>query len=107
MKLIRTSKGLSQQAVADYLGITQQAYANYERMTRQADYETLLKLADFFNVSVDYLLGRSEDAMLDEALSKEEFALFGEIRNLTTAEKEDVLSFIRFTKSKRADESET
>ncbi|MDY3927996.1 MAG: LexA family transcriptional regulator [Clostridia bacterium] len=60
LKKIRTEKGLSQQEVANYLGITQQAYANYERMARQADYDTLKKLSEFFNCSIDYILGNSD-----------------------------------------------
>lgn len=57
LKSLRTVKGLSQKDVATYLGITQQAYANYERESRQADYETLKKLSEIFNVTVDYILG--------------------------------------------------
>lgn len=50
----------TQQQLADYLGITRPAYTAYERGTRQPDYETLQKLADFFDVSIDYLLGRTD-----------------------------------------------
>ena len=57
LKSLRTVKGLSQKDVATHLGITQQAYANYERESRQADYETLKKLSEIFNVTVDYILG--------------------------------------------------
>jgi len=42
------------------LGITRPAYTAYEMGKRQPDYETLIKLADYFNVTVDYLLGRTE-----------------------------------------------
>lgn len=58
LKELRNNKGLSQAAIAERFGITQQAYANYERGTRQPDYDTLKKLADYFNVTTDYLLGR-------------------------------------------------
>ncbi len=60
-KTERNKKNLSQQDIANMLGITQQAYANYERGVRQADYSTLQKLADIFNVTVDYLLGREAE----------------------------------------------
>lgn len=107
LKILREERGLSQQAFATRMGISQSTVGMWESGKREPNFNTVQKIADFFNVSVDYLLGRSEDTALNEALSKEEFALFGEIRDLTTAEKEDVLSFIRFTKSKRTDESET
>lgn len=104
MKELRTKKGLSQQAVASYLGITQQAYANYERLAREADYETLKKLSDIFDCSIDYLLGKSNVlTSLDEQLADEEFALYGEVHDLTEEEKQKVLDFIKFTKSQRKD----
>ncbi len=60
IKSLRLDRDLNQQTVANYLGITQQAYANYERGVRQPDPSTLSKLADFFEVTVDYLLGRTD-----------------------------------------------
>ena len=60
-KSLRKTNNLSQAEVAKKLGITQQAYANYERGVRQADYETLSKLSAIFDVSIDYLLGRTDN----------------------------------------------
>lgn len=66
--VLRERKKLSQIEVAKNLGITQQRYSRYERGEREADYETLCKLADFFDVSVDELLGRtSEPELFDNA----------------------------------------
>lgn len=59
LKELRAAKGYTQVEVAEMLGVTQQAYANYERGVREADYASLLQLAEIFNVSVDYLLGRT------------------------------------------------
>jgi repressor LexA len=56
LRNLRTKKGVSQQTVANHLGITRQAYNNYELGKRQADYETLLKLGEYFEVSVEELL---------------------------------------------------
>ena len=55
IKKLRKEKGLSQQAIANYLQITRQAYSNYENGKREPDYEALLKLSEFFGVTVDYL----------------------------------------------------
>lgn len=57
---IRKAKRLTQQAVADTVGINRSTYANYESGRREVDHYTLVRLADLFDVSVDYLLGRSE-----------------------------------------------
>lgn len=63
LRELRAEKGISQQVVANYLGITRQAYSNYENGTREPDNEVLLKLANYFCVTVDVLLrGREEGA---------------------------------------------
>lgn len=55
---LRKEKKYSQSDIARMLGISRQAYSNYELGNREPDYNTLVKLAELFNVSVDYLLGR-------------------------------------------------
>lgn len=60
LKKLREEKGLSQKDIAEYLGITRQAVASYELAKREPDYDVLKKLADYFSVSVDYLLGRAK-----------------------------------------------
>lgn len=103
LKELRNKIGLSQSAVAEKLGITQQAYANYEREARQPDLDMLLKLSDLFEVSVDYILGKEDVSPLDKELQGIDFALYGETKDLTDAEKQDILSYIRFKKSQRGD----
>ncbi|MEE1356175.1 MAG: helix-turn-helix domain-containing protein [Clostridia bacterium] len=57
---LRKSQGKSQAEVAEYIGLTVAAYQNYEAGRREAGYEVLCKIADMFNVSLDYLLGRTK-----------------------------------------------
>ncbi len=57
---LRTEKGLTQYEIADYLNLKRTTYANYESGTREPDYETLLKISDFFDVSIDYLLEKTD-----------------------------------------------
>lgn len=57
LQRLRKSRGFSQQQIADELGISRQTYSNYELGKREANYDTLRKLADYFHVSVDTLLG--------------------------------------------------
>lgn len=56
LKDIRKKRNVSQQIVADYLGISRQAYSNYETGAREPDFETLLKLGEYFEVTVDDIL---------------------------------------------------
>lgn len=61
LKELRNAKGVSQQIVADFLGISRQAYSNYENGNREPDFESLLKLGEFFDCSVDYILRGAPD----------------------------------------------
>ena len=56
LKRLRENKKLSQQQLADKLNINRSTYARYELNKTQPDYETLQKLAEFYNVSIDYIL---------------------------------------------------
>ncbi|EMA6341720.1 MULTISPECIES: helix-turn-helix domain-containing protein [Bacillus cereus group] len=60
IRSLRESKKLTQKMLAEKLKIPNQNLSNYERGFRQPDYETLEKIADFFDVSTDYLLGRTQ-----------------------------------------------
>ncbi len=60
LKELRNKLGLSQTQLANQIGIAQNTLSQYEKGTRQPDHETLKKLADYFDVSIDYLLGRDE-----------------------------------------------
>lgn len=60
LKQCRKAKGLTQNEVAIYCDITEKAYQNYELMTREPKLEILLRIADMFDVSLDYLVGRTE-----------------------------------------------
>ena len=60
LKALREKAKKTQTMMASILGISQQAYANYELGNRQPDPQMLSKMADYFNVSIDYLLEREE-----------------------------------------------
>ncbi len=67
LKVIRQKNKKTQAEVARTLGISYQAYAHYEKGRRQPAPEQLAILADFYSVSVDELMGRSEKAPRDGA----------------------------------------
>ena len=58
LKKIRKAHGITQQQIADYLGITQSAYAYYETGRNEPDIETLKKLAEYYQTSIDFLVVR-------------------------------------------------
>ena len=61
--------GISQQALAEALGISQQSVNRYENHKVEPDIDTLIKMADYFGVTVDYLIGRTESNTLHELYS--------------------------------------
>lgn len=63
LKELRAKRGLSQRALADNLHISKSAVSMYENGTREPDHETTELIADYFNVDVDYLLGRKDYTM--------------------------------------------
>ena len=61
LKQLRKERKISQLQLAFDLNMNQNTISRYETLERQADYETLIRFADYFDVSVDYLLGRTEN----------------------------------------------
>jgi len=60
LKQYREENGLSQINVAVACGISERAYQNYEAMKKVPRLEILIKIADYFGVSLDYLVGRTD-----------------------------------------------
>ncbi|MBQ8868124.1 MAG: helix-turn-helix transcriptional regulator [Oscillospiraceae bacterium] len=61
LKKLRTQKGISQQKLASEIGLTQQSVNKYENHNIEPDIATLIALADYFDTSVDYLIGRVDE----------------------------------------------
>ena len=61
LRLLRKQKNISQLKLALDLNINQNTVSRYETGEREADYATLIKLADYFGVSIDYLLERTDN----------------------------------------------
>lgn len=91
LKILRKEKLKTQQQMATMLGISQQAYATYENDTRMPPLDIVSKLADYFEVTVDYLLGRTDspDLALPKEIENMQFAFHGGI-NTEGLSKEDI-----------------
>jgi len=111
---LREKRGLTQGELSAMLGITRASLSHYETNRRQPDYETLSALADFFRVSVDYLMGRTSHPQVvlspevaefvdrlelsDEAVL-EKFVLTVDGRKLTPEEARRFIAFVRAERS--------
>lgn len=91
-KEIRTSRKLKQQQVADLLEIPLRTYQNYEREVNEPDTDILIKFAEYFGTTVDYLVGYSDVVFSLDGLdiSKEEYNLLDAYRQLDDADKATV-----------------
>lgn len=103
---LRSQKGLSQIELGKKLGISNSAISMYERREREPDFETLDLIADFFNVDVNYLLGKESGStyfldpqaaeLAKEVFEREELkVLFDTVKDVP---KEDIQTVIRMIK---------
>ncbi len=110
LAFLRDQRGLTQEELASSLGISRAALSHYEKNRREPDTETLGKVADLFQVSLDYLVGRTTQTTVtldsdvrkfsDELeLADEEilnhFALTIDGRKLTAEEARRFIAFVR------------
>lgn len=86
LKDLRKQAGLTQVDVAEKLGISQPAYASWERGVKKPTQENLVKIAQILNVSVDYLVGNSEEKA--DELDNIELLFRMNSKGLTDEEKE-------------------
>lgn len=85
LKDLRLARKLNQKEAASILGIAQPTLSGWETGRTQIDYDNLLKIADYYGVTLDYLLGRTEENK--ESSAKEEK------NELTSQEKEHLKNY--------------
>lgn len=61
LKETRISNNITQKQLSDFLGISERSYQNYEYGNREPSFDITIKLSDYLNVSIDYLLGRTNN----------------------------------------------
>lgn len=89
LKALRKDFKISQQQLADIIGVSQQSVNKYENQDVEPDIAILIKIADFFSVSVDYLIGRTSSPDFSvSSLSKDEKLIISKYKTLTKKEKE-------------------
>ena len=64
---LRIDHDKGQKEIASYLNMTRQVYGNYERGDRELPVWALIKLADYYHTSTDYILGRTDNPSLPRA----------------------------------------
>ena len=99
LKNLREANNVTQEQLAEYLKVTRPTIAGYETKSRQPDYERLQKIADYFQVSIDYLIrGTSEEKLtpMKENIVDQEVKIA--YRDLSLESKQDVLKYMHLLK---------
>ena len=83
LKDLREDADKTQSDVARYLGTTAQYYGKYEKGERELPFDRAIRLAEYYNVTLDYLAGRSNNK-LGQPLTDDEASLLTTLKNSTT-----------------------
>lgn len=103
LRTLRKKLGLSQEDVARQLAISDKTISNYERGRRQPDNDMLVKLAQFYGVSVSYLLGETENPkLLDNTIV---ILTDKDLKDMPPEVRETVLSIIDTIKKKHGNKA--
>ena len=94
LKQLREEVGLSQKSLADKLGLAYKNYNTYELGRAMPDVATLIKIANFYHVSLDYLCDNNFHRLELGYLSENKECIVKAVQTLSDVESEKVLSFI-------------
>lgn len=95
LKKLRNQFGISQQQLADVIAVSQQSVNKYENHSVEPDIDTLIRMADYFHVTVDYLIGRNETEKREmPGITSGEVDLLNKVRKLKPVQKECILKII-------------
>ena len=104
LKELRNNYGLSQESLAKKLGLAQQTYGHWETGRTQPDQNTLIRLANFFNVTTDYLLGNDQPSVLiinEPEISLEDLELLRKLKKLPADKREIVDAVIKVSEASK------
>lgn len=106
MKKIRESLQLTQVKVANDLKLSRQVYNFYENGKRNPDMQTLIKIADYYGVSIDYLLGRTNVIKPENIDENDLLAKLNTADSETKASVEQFLNYLLYEKERKNKEKE-
>ena len=97
LKKLRETKGITQTELAKELGVVRSTICQYEKGNREPDMETLIKIADYFGVSIDFILDREEnlDGSPAPSFNEREGKLLQYFRMLSPALQDVALDTVR------------
>lgn len=95
LTILRKNKNVSQKELAEFLQMSQTAISHFETGRNEPDLKTVIKLADFFNCSIDYLLGhQANNTIYLDSLTNEQKVAFELIKQLDDKQTLKVIGYI-------------
>ena len=91
LKVLRKEKAVSQQKLSDFLGYRYTAVANYESGRNQPSIDTLIRIAEYFGVTVDYLIGKVDMPQRGIELTGKEAVLLRNFQELSVENQKVIL----------------
>lgn len=105
LRELRQHAGMTMKELGKYIGVSESTISKYKRGAYKIDYETLLRLSEFFGVSVDYLVNgpASQKDLSKNPLSDQEimFALWGDAEEMTQEDLDDVRAYAQFLRGRK------
>ena len=105
LRELRKKAGMSMKELGKYIGVSESTISKYETGVYKMDYETLLRLSEFFGVSVEYLVNgqATEKGLPPKPLSDEEimFALWGDAEEMRQKDLDDVRAYAQFLRERK------
>ena len=108
LRELRLKAGLTQQQLSEKLGVAKSTISMYENGNREPAFEDEEKIADFFNVSLNTLRGKSPDKELDDIQMNKiaKVALFGGAAEVTDEMWEEVKNFAKYVESREKNKND-
>ncbi|WP_430610692.1 helix-turn-helix domain-containing protein [Enterococcus sp. DIV0876] len=102
LKALRLRSNQTQQQVAEQLGISRGAYSHFENDRNEPDSTTIVKLAELFQVSTDFLLGRHTVDSFQQQSTKAQTVAAHIDEHVTDEQMDDIVSYIEFIKQRHS-----
>lgn len=106
LRELRKKCGITMKELGATIGVAESTISQYETGKRQPDYETLLKLGEYFGVSTDYLLGNSAPTETADVLDAVDVAFYGEYKELDEEQKATVRDMVKLMRERRLQKQE-
>lgn len=103
LRLLRRERNMTLRELGKLVGVAESTMSQYETGKREPDYHTLVKLANIFGVTTDYLLRGQPEGKRSDDITFDDFtyAMYGETRELTEENKQKLLELARFFKQEQ------